>query len=110
MASKSKAAAQIAAAASLRTAATWLQGGRRNVLLAMLCVGVLSFAALEAWKKYGATHAHFETYTVGIQGIEITPPPPWVRASVKSDVVRIGTLERVSLLETDTCQRVAQAF
>src|SRR6478672_3382973 len=105
MASKSKAAAQIAAAASLRTAATWLQGGRRNVLLALLCVGVLSFAALEAWKQYGATHAHFEAYTVGVQGLDVTPPPPWVRASIKADVVRLGSLENVSLLEKDATRR-----
>lgn len=110
MVSKSKAAAQIAAAAPLRTAATWLEGSRRNVLLVLVSVGALAFAALEAWRQYGTTHAHFETYMVSEQGIEITPPPPWVRASVKSDVIRLGSLEQVSLLETDTSRRVAQAF
>jgi hypothetical protein len=79
-------------------------------LLVLVSVGVLGFAALEAWKQYGASHAHVEAYSVGPQGIEITPPPPWVRASIKSDVVRLGALERVSLLETDTSRRVAQAF
>lgn len=110
MPSKSKAAAQIAAAASLRTAASWLQGNRRNLLLVLISVGVLGFAALESWKQYGASHAHFETYTVDPQGFEITPPPPWVRATIKSDVMRLGSLERVSLLEAGTSRRVAQAF
>jgi hypothetical protein len=110
MASKSKAAAQIAAAAPLRTAATWLRGGRRNVLLVLISVGVLGFAALEAWRQYGASHAHVEAYTVGPQGFEVTPPPPWVRASIKNDVIRLGSLEQVSLLEIDTSRRVAQAF
>lgn len=110
MSSKSKAGAQIAAAASLRTAATWLQGGRRNLLLALVSVGVLAFAALEAWRNYGATHAHVESYTLAPEGINITPPPPWVRATVKSDVIRLGSLERVSLLESDTSRRVADAF
>jgi hypothetical protein len=110
MAYKSKAAAQIAAASSLRTAGRWLQGTRRNVLLVLASVGVLGFAALESWKQYGASHAHFETYTVDPRGFEITPPPPWVRATIKSDVMRLGSLERVSLLEADTSRRVAQAF
>jgi hypothetical protein len=110
MASKSKAAAQIAAAASLRTAATWLQGSRRNVVLVLVSVAVLGFAALESWKQYGASHAHFETYSVDPQGFEITPPPPWVHATIKNDVMRLGSLERVSLLEADTSRRVAQAF
>ena len=110
MPSKSKAAAQIAAAASLRTAASWLQGNRRNVLLVLVSLGVLGFAALESWKQYGASHAHVETYTVDPQGFEITPPPPWVRATIKNDVMRLGSLERVSLLEVDTGRRVAQAF
>lgn len=101
---------QIIAGAALKGAASWLQGGRRNALLALLCVGVLAFAALEAWKQYGATHAHFETYTVGVQGIEITPPPPWVRTSLKADVVRFGSLERLSLLEKDSTRRVSDAF
>jgi hypothetical protein len=110
MSSKSKAAAQIAAAAPLRTAATWLQGGRRNILLVLFSIGVFGFAALEAWKQYGASHAHVEAYTVGPQGFDVTPPPPWVRASIKSDVIRLGSLEQVSLLEVDTSRRVAQAF
>lgn len=100
----------MAAAASLRTAAGWLQGNRRNALLVLISVGVLGFAALESWKQYGASHAHFETYSVDPQGFEITPPPPWVRATIKSDVMRLGSLERVSLLEADTGRRVAQAF
>jgi len=102
--------AQIVAGAAIKSAASWLQGGRRNVLLALLCVGVLSFAALEAWKQYGATHAHVETYTVGAQGLQVTPPPPWVRATIKDDVVRFGSLERLSLLEKDSTRRVADAF
>src|SRR5215203_734618 len=110
MGSKSKVATQIAAASSLRTAATWLQGGRRNVLLVLISIGVLGFAALEAWKQYGASHAHVEAYTVGPQGFEVTPPPPWVRASIKNDVIRLGSLDHVSLLEIDTSRRVAQAF
>jgi hypothetical protein len=108
--SKSKAATQIAAAAPLRTAATWLQGGRRSLLLVLVSIGVLAFAALEAWKQYGASHARFEAYTVGPHGYEVTPPPPWVRATIKSDVLRLGSLDQVSLLEVDTTRRVAQAF
>ena len=110
MAAKSNTAAQITAAATLRGAATWLQGGRRNVLIALVCLGVLGGAALEAWRQYGATHAHYETYTVSVQGLDITPPPPWVRATLKSEVVRFGSLENVSLLNVDTSRRVAQAF
>jgi hypothetical protein len=111
VASKSKAtAAQIAAAAPLRTAGAWLRGSRRNVLLVLISIGVLSFAALEAWRQYGASHAHVEAYMVGPQGIEVTPPPPWVRAGIKNEVIRLGSLEQVSLLEIDTSRRVAQAF
>ena len=80
------------------------------MLLVLVSIGVLAFAALEAWKQYGASHAHFEAYTVGLQGYEVTPPPAWVRATIKSDVLRLGSLDQVSLLEVDTARRVAQAF
>jgi hypothetical protein len=79
-------------------------------LLVLVSVGVLSFAAREAWTNYGSTHAHFEAYKVDPKAIEITPPPTWVRTSVKSEALRLGSLQDVSLLETDTTRRVAQAF
>jgi len=100
----------MAAAASLRGAASWLRGSRRNALLVLLSVGLLGFAALEAWKKYGASHAHMEAYSVPLQGYDISPPPSWVSATIKSDVIRLGSLEGISLLEADTSRRVAQAF
>lgn len=97
-------------AVAFRLAAGCLQGNRRNAFIALLAVGVLAFAAAHTWKQYGATHAHWETYTVAVRDIDVTPPPAWVHSDVKSDVVRLGSLERLSLLERDTTRHVAQAF
>lgn len=107
--SQGKVAGTVAAGAILQLSA-WLRGRRRNTLLALGVVGGLALAANEAWRHYGTTHAHWENYSVGPDAIEISPPPPWVRADIKTDVVRLGSLENLSLLERNTSQRVAEAF
>lgn len=100
----------MAAAATLRSARVWLQGSRRNLLLAAVALGLLYFAAWEAWKQYGASHAHAERYLVDIERMQVTPPPPWVRSQVKSEASRLGSLENLSILDVDTTKRVALAF
>jgi hypothetical protein len=97
-------------AGAISQLSAWLRGRRRNTLLALGVVGGLAFAANEAWRHYGTTHAHWENYSVGIDAIHVTPPPPWVHSDVKTDVVRLGSLENLSLLERNTSQRVAEAF
>jgi len=107
---KTKSHGPLAVAAVLSLAADCVRGRRRNVLLALAVVGALASAAAEGWEHYGATHAHWETYSVSAADLRVTNPPPWVHGNVKGDVVRMGSLDRLSLLEHDTARQVAQAF
>ena len=59
------------AANAAQLAASWLQGHRRNALLALAAVAAMAFAAAQTWKKYGATHAHWETYTLAGKDLKI---------------------------------------
>lgn len=106
---KGKVAAAAGAGAAFRGAALWLQGSRRNVLLSLTAVGVLALGASEAWRHYGTTHAHWESYRLGPGDLHMTPPPSWIHADIKRDVVQIGSLESLSLLERSTVQRVSEA-
>lgn len=110
MASKLKHDSEAAAATSLYVASAWLRGGRRSLLLILLALGGLSFAAYEAWTRYGAAHAHWESYSLTLRDVQMTPPPAWVRSDVRGDVARIGSLDSLSLLDHNLTRQVAHAF
>lgn len=52
-----------------------------------------------------------ERYFLHAERIHITPPPEWIKADIRGEVVRLGSLdEPLSLLDDDLAQRVARAF
>ena len=83
---------------------------QRNALLLLAMLGGLGYAAFEAWKHWGASHAHWETYTLGWEEISVSPPPPWVRSDVKGDVARRVESTRLALRDQDLTRQVAQSF
>jgi hypothetical protein len=107
---KGKVDSGAAAGIAFRAVSAWLQGTRRNVLVALTVVAILAVAAGQAWQQYGASEAHSEAYLVGLAQIDVNPPPPWVHGDVKREAIRLGSLEQLSLLDRNATQRVSQAF
>jgi hypothetical protein len=88
----------------------FLQGGWRRVIAALLLAGLLAVGLLYAWGQWGGQITRGEAYTLAPEQIELTPPPPWVRANVKDEVVRDMERARLSLLDRLLTVQVAQAF
>ena len=77
------------------------------VLVLLTIVGVASYLL---WRKYGDEIVPAETLAVTVQGIEITPPPPWITSDVKREAIVAGSLTDLNMRQSDLTLRVAQAF
>ena len=50
-------------------------------------------------------------YRIDSSAIELTPPPPWIHADIKGEVIRSGSLDHaLSLVDDAVTVRIAQAF
>jgi hypothetical protein len=87
-----------------------LVGARRNLIIILVAAIALAFAALEAWRHWGASHAHWESYTLKWEQLDLTPAPPWVRRDVKGDIARTSDLPRLALLNPTLTKQIATAF
>jgi hypothetical protein len=79
----------------------------------LFLLGSLGFAAQFAWQRTAATIARHPQYLLTVEGIHITPPPPWIRSDIKSQVLSdAGLVGTVSVLDDwDTlARRVKDAF
>jgi hypothetical protein len=77
-----------------------------------LLVG-LGIAANFAWTKYAPTIALHPQYDISADDVTITPPPPWIRSDIKSEVLRdAGLIGNVSVLDdwNMLAERLRDAF
>jgi hypothetical protein len=77
-----------------------------------LLVG-LGFAAHFVWQRYAPTVARHPQYRLTADDIHVTPPPPWIRSDVKSEVLRdAGLSGTLSVLDDwdALAERVRDAF
>lgn len=75
---------------------------------AMLLLFILT--AYYGWKKWGVPVTHRAEYKVSAASIAVTPPPPWIRSDIKAEAMRDGSLEGLSIFDTDLTLRVYRAF
>lgn len=81
-----------------------------------VCLAVLvglGFGAHVAWKHAAPTVAQDPQYALTAESIQITPPPPWIRSDIKTQVLRdSGLLTKVSILDDweSLAKRVKDAF
>ena len=72
------------------------------------------FAALGgfvyAWQRWGEPAMHSAEYTVTPEKIEITPPPAWIHAKIKDEVIRTAGINRLDLRDRKVVEQIAQAF
>ena len=83
--------------------------GARLILMAAVLVGG-SYVAIKAWRELRGHVAQAEPYVLTPDRIEITPPPDWIRADIKAEILRDGSLDRnASLLDGQLAQRIHTA-
>lgn len=80
-----------------------------------IMLGLLFFVAVVtvvvySWRHWGRTVVARPIYRIAAESIEITPPPPWIRTDVRSEVVRNGALNDLTIFDKDATIRVYQAF
>lgn len=87
-----------------------LRGGRGRASLALLLAALFFGGARVAWHKWGHLVVASDRYTLAPENIEVTPQPAWIRADVKAEVVRDGSLRDLKILDEQLTLKVANAF
>lgn len=108
MAGRKKSEGTLAAPAA--TAAKALRFASSELMIGAALLLLLVTVGHFAWKKWGAPVTETEEYRVSAANIVVTPPPPWIRADVKAEAIRDGSLEGLSVLDKDLTIRVCRAF
>jgi hypothetical protein len=67
-------------------------------------------SVVAGWQRFGRTVVARPVYRIAAENIEITPPPPWIRTSIREEVVRDGALTDLTIFDRDVTIRVYQAF
>jgi cell division septal protein FtsQ len=85
---------------------------RPRVWAGLLFLLGLGFGAHSLWQRGAPTVARHRQYQITAEGIHITPPPPWIRTDLKSQVLRDAGLTTLSVLDDwDTLsRRIKDAF
>lgn len=86
---------------------------RPRVFVVFALIAGLGVAAHFIWRHYGATVARHPQFHIAVDDIRITPPPPWIRSDIKSEVLRdAGLAGTLSVLDDwdALAERVRNAF
>jgi hypothetical protein len=81
-----------------------------GVLVVLLSIGI---GAHFAWQRFAPVIAHRPQYLISAERIQITPPPSWIRADIKAEVLRnAGLIGSLSVLDDaeQLEERVRNAF
>ena len=81
-----------------------------RIALAILPWAALAVVAAVGWQRYGNQVVTDPRFQVTAEKLDITPLPQWIKSDIKSEVVRDGSLETLSLLDTDATLNINQAF
>jgi hypothetical protein len=82
----------------------------RGLVCATVAVGIVTLA-IGLWKKLRPHVSSQPEYLVELRNIEITPPPNWIRADVKAEVLRDGGFpQQLSILDESLKELLTQSF
>ena len=105
------------AASAARIDGRWRRAGNmlagRGRWLAIGLAVAVAFAGLwyAAWQRVRGHVLSGNEYVVNPRDIEISPPPAWIHADIKAEVIRDASLgAALSVLDPDLTLRVKQAF
>ena len=82
---------------------------RGLVLAAAVIVAVIGFW-LYAWQRWGREGLAATDYIIAPDQVFVTPPPAWIHADVKADVVRTAGLGELDLRDPQLVEKVSAAF
>lgn len=81
-----------------------------RVVIAAVVLLACTYAAALLWRELRSHVAQAEPYVLTPDRIQITPPPPWIRADIKAEILRDGSLDgSASLLDDGLAQRIYTA-
>jgi len=84
---------------------------RRAVIASGLVFATFCYGGFVLWNRLDSDVLARAEYTVDVHQIQITPPPAWIRADIKSEALRDGSLDSpLSLLDDTLAERLAKAF
>ncbi len=87
-----------------------LAGSGRG-LFGMAILAILLLAGgYVGWSKWGSVIQRSSKYSLTADSFVITPQPSWIQSDVRADVMRDGSLAKLSILDPDLTKRVVQAF
>lgn len=76
--------------------------------VAVVLASLIGFAI--SWQKWGAPSLESDEYLVTAEQIQVTPQPNWIHTNVKTECVRSLTGLKLSLLDRDLVEKVANVF
>jgi hypothetical protein len=80
-------------------------------LLAGVAIVVLLIAgSYFGWKKWGRPVTQQARYQLSADSIDITPQPPWIPTDVRSEAIRDGSVEKLSIFDKELTLRLCRAF
>src|SRR5688572_28156881 len=84
---------------------------RRSVLAAILVLTGFLLIGLRLWRQIEGDVLVRPEYALAPHQIQITPPPPWVRADIKSEALGQGSLDGpLSIVDERLAERLAKVF
>lgn len=84
---------------------------RARVLIALLVVVLLGWAMQSLWQHVSPQISQRENYLLTERRVTITPPPEWITADVRAEVLRqSGLAGRLSVLDDSFAQIIEDAF
>lgn len=87
-----------------------LAGSGRGVVGISAVLLLFLIGSFVGWAKFGGRISQGRQYRLTVDSFDITPPPPWIHADIRAQVMRDGSLSELSVLDPDLTKRVVQAF
>ncbi|MBA3484215.1 MAG: hypothetical protein H0T51_20625 [Pirellulales bacterium] len=104
-------AAESAAAAPAAVTARPLARRRAKVLVVFAVVMLLGWGAQAIWRHAAPVVASRDRYLLPAKAITITPPPEWIVADVRGQVIHSAGLDgRLSILDAEFEESIKHAF
>lgn len=87
------------------------QGGGRGMLVAAVLLAMLGVGSYVVWQQVRGHVLSGGEYKIDPARIAITPPPAWIHADIKAEVIREASFEGpMSLLDSELTVRMASVF
>lgn len=81
-----------------------------QVVIGALFLASLTIGMFLIWQQYGQRVIGQSDFVLSAEGINISPPPKWIRTDLASEAMVSGNLNNLNMRQPDVTVRVAQAF